>query len=142
MNDLIEMVQHRATKFVTNIYPKRGHYGEFSISRILKDLQWDSLEKRRNQAITTMAYKIMNNQVIIPPSSLPKATVTRPARKCTASLVGSAHQLLERPSKLNNPSRTFFYCAPKLWNSRVTPAQAEAPSTDAFKQHFCKKSCK
>lgn len=140
MKNQIEMVQHRAAKFATNTYPKKGHYEDFSITQILKQLQWDTLEERRKQAIITMAYKILNNQVIIPPSSLPKATITRPARKCTASQVGSAHQLVERPSKLSNTSKTLFYCAPKLWNSRVTPTQAEAPSTDAFKKYFCKKS--
>ena len=60
----IEMVQHKATKFVTNIYPKKGHYEEFSIQRIIKSLGWESLEERRNKIRLNMVYKILNNQVI------------------------------------------------------------------------------
>ena len=77
----------------------------------------------------------MHDEVIIPPSSLPQATI-RSARKSKESLVGSAHQLLERPFKFENASKTFFYSAPRMWNASVTTAQAEAPSIDAFKRHF------
>ena len=132
------MIQHRAAKFVTNLYPKKGRYSEFSITRVLNQLNWQTLEERRNQIKLTMVYKIVNDEVIIPSSSLPKAK-SRPTRKCTESLVGSAHQLFERPFKINNSSRTFFYSAPRIWNSSVTTAQAEAPSTDAFKKHFIPK---
>ena len=36
------MVQHNAAKFVTNRYPKKGHYSDFSISEIINELGWDS----------------------------------------------------------------------------------------------------
>ena len=35
----IEMIQHTAAKFVTNTYPKKGHYEQFSITKLLNDLQ-------------------------------------------------------------------------------------------------------
>ena len=71
LNNSIEMVQHKAAKFVTNIYPRKGHYEEFSISRLLNYLNWDSLEERRRQIRMTMVYKILNGHVIISSESLP-----------------------------------------------------------------------
>ena len=37
------MVPHKAVKFVTKKYPKKGHYNEFSITEIMNNLSWDSL---------------------------------------------------------------------------------------------------
>ena len=45
VNKKIEMIQHSAAKFATNTYPKKGKYDEFSISRILHQLQWKSLQE-------------------------------------------------------------------------------------------------
>ena len=84
-----------------------------------------------------MVYKILNNQVIIPSSALHKAATNRP-RKCTEPLVGTNNELSVRLSTLNNPGKTFFYCAPTLWNNKITPTQARAPSTEAFKNYFYK----
>ena len=69
---MLEMVQHRAAKFATNTYPKKGQYEDFSISSLLSDLEWDTLEVRRNRAKLGMAYKILNGQVILSPDTLPK----------------------------------------------------------------------
>jgi hypothetical protein len=139
LNHSVEMVQHNAAKFVTNTYPRKNHYKEFSISRLIKQLQWDSLEHRRNQSKLTMAYKILNNKLIIPPSSLPRVTSNRLTRSCNEANVGRQNQLFEPQSRLITTGKTFFYCAPKLWNQLVTPSQANAPSVEAFKHHFTKK---
>ena len=78
------LVQHKAAKFVTNIYPRKGHYEDFSISRLLNYLNWDSLEERRRQIRMTMVYKILNGHVIIYSESLPSyATNNRSSRRCT-----------------------------------------------------------
>ena len=131
------MIQHNAAKFVTNSYPRKGHYDEFSISKILNDLQWTTLEQRRNQSKVTMVYKILNGHVIIPPESLPRVPVSTTTRKCNEVKVGASNQLVVRKSRgLITPSETFFFSAPSLWNNIVTPAQAVAPSIDAFKDHF------
>ena len=39
LNHRIEMIQHNAVKFVTNKYPKKGHYGEFSVTDLIEELQ-------------------------------------------------------------------------------------------------------
>ena len=58
------MVQHSAAKFVCNTYPKKGQYENFSITRLIDNLQWDTLEDRRDRAKLCMAFKILNGAVI------------------------------------------------------------------------------
>ena len=131
----IESVQNRAAKFTCNIYPQKDKYDEFSISSLIEDLQWDLLETRRNNAKISMVYKILNSQVILPPSTLPRATHNRTPRYCNEPKVGTKNQLFEPHSRLITTGKTFFFSAPSLWNNCVTPKQANAPSFDAFKKH-------
>ena len=60
----LEMVHHNAAKFVANKYPKKGQYDQFSISKVISNLEWKSLEERRNHAGLIIAYKILNGHVI------------------------------------------------------------------------------
>ena len=83
-----------------------------------------------------MAYKILNGQVILEPSMLPKNNSKQPTRKCNEVRVGTENQLLEPPSRLDVTGHTFFYSTPKLWNNNVTPKQANAPSIDSFRRYF------
>ena len=85
-----------------------------------------------------MVYKILNNHVILPPTSLPRTNMKTLKRKCTEPHVGFQNQLLERLARMNNVSKTFFYSASKIWNARVSPSQAVAPSVEAFKSYFSK----
>ena len=137
-NHSVEMVQHNAAKFITNKYPRKGHYNEFSVTALLNDLKLEPLEERRNRAKLTMAYKIINGHVILPPDLLPGPTINRPVRSCNQARVGPVHQLAEPHSKnkIQNPAETFFFAVPKLWNARISPEQAAAPSVDSFKNFF------
>ena len=138
-NKMLEMVQHSAAKFVTNRYPKKGHYEEFSISDIIHELEWDTLEVRRNRAKLSMAYKILHGHVILSSDSLPKANISRP-RQCNEVLVGRENQLKEPESRgLLTSNKTFFFSVPKIWNDTVTASQAGAPSVDAFRNYFRRK---
>ena len=132
----IEMIQHNAAKFVTNCYPKKGHYEEFSIQKLLRELQWTTLQVRRDQAKVTMVYKILNGHVILSSDTLPRVSMNRANRKCNEAMVGQLNQLVVPTSKLKTPSHTFYYSAPRIWNTTVSPAQAAAPSVDAFKDYF------
>ena len=134
----LEMVQHSAAKFVMNCYPKKGHYDEFSVSNLIEKLGWVSLEKRREEAQLTMAFKIINNLVIINPNTLPKKTQQRPSRKCNETLVGNKHQLIEPDSRLDVTKNSFFLKVPSLWNKTITSKQAEAPNVESFKHYFRK----
>ena len=95
---------------------------------LIKELDWDTLEKRRQQIKTTMAYKIINNLVILPPTLLPKVTPRRPTRKCQEATVGTEQLLVEPISRLD-------ITVPRLWNSMVTPPESNAPSVEAFRNN-------
>ena len=132
------MVQHSAAKFVANYYPKEGCYQTFSMSTLIENLGWTSLEDRRKEAKLKMTYKIINNQVILGPELLPKKHFKRPPRHCNETRVGWENELEEPNCRLEGTKKTFFYSAPGLWNSLVTPEQAASPSLEAFKGHFKK----
>ena len=136
LKNQLEMVQHNAAKFVSNSYPKKGDFSSFSITKLLNDLNWESLEERRQNARLSMAYKILNGHVILEQSLMPKLKYQRPMRQCNGVKVGSANQLVEPQSRLDVTGSTFFFATPKLWNNLVTPSQANAPSVDAFKNQL------
>ena len=89
LNHALEMVHHNAAKFVTSKYPRKKDDYTFSISKIMQELDWDSLEERRNQARLAMAYKITSGLLILEPSLMPKIQFKRPGRECK---VGSRNQ--------------------------------------------------
>ena len=130
----LESVHHNAAKFASNIYPRKGEYEKFSITKILNDLNWSSLETRRKQARLSMAYKRLNDQVILESDLLPRSQSKQPMRQCNEI----KNQLFEPPSRLDVIGDTFFYATPKLWNSNVTIEQANAPSIDTFRRYFKK----
>ena len=57
----IEMVQQRAARFVTNDYG-----GKSSVTEMIADLGWDTLQKRRDLARLSMMYRIVHNLADIP----------------------------------------------------------------------------
>ena len=121
---------------MTNKYPRKGHYEDFSITEIIRNLGWETLEERRIRAKLTTAYKILNGHLILPADLLPKENKTRQTRQCNAVRVGTKHKLLEPHARLDTTANTFFYSVPQLWNNLVHPAQADSPSIDSFKNHF------
>ena len=58
----IEMVQRRGARFVKHRYHNRS-----SVTDLLEDLKWKSLETRRKESRLTMMYKIVNQQVAVDP---------------------------------------------------------------------------
>ena len=90
------------------------------------------------QARLTMAYKIINNKIILGPEYLPKSSTQkqRPHRTCNMSKVGAKNHLIEPKARLQVIEKTFFYSTPKLWNETISETQAKTPSVDSFKKHF------
>ena len=56
----LDMVQRRSARYVTNTYRNRS-----SVSEMLEQLNWVSLEERRKRARLSMLCKIKNNDVNI-----------------------------------------------------------------------------
>ena len=60
LKNLLEMVQHKAARFVFNSFSRN-----ISVTALLERLNWTTLENRRNHAKVTMFYKIINDIVSI-----------------------------------------------------------------------------
>ena len=72
------MIQHRADRFVLNQPWNRQHRD--SISELLQNLKWPSLQVRRKQARLIFLFKILNGLICIPNQYLPSpfpVTTTR-----------------------------------------------------------------
>ena len=137
-DNALEMVQHNAARFISNTYSKKGDFKQVSITKILNDLQMETLKERRTKARLSMAYKILNGHVILESNLLPKVRIKPTQRKCNAPNVGIKNELVEPSARLQATEKTFFYSIQKIWNQRVSPAQANAPSVEAFRGHFKK----
>ena len=66
---------------------------------------------------------------------MPKIQFKRSGRECK---VGSRNQLVEPEYRLDITGSTFFYATPRLWNSRISISQANAPNVDTFKPNLKK----
>ena len=73
--DSIERVQRKAARWVTSSYDRHT-----SVTKLLKDLQWDSLQERRRQQHLVFMYKILNDQVAVPANSIDLTYSSRPVR--------------------------------------------------------------
>jgi hypothetical protein len=123
----IEAVQRRAARYVTNAYDRTT-----SVTSLLQDLGWESLESRRTKSQLTMLYKTINRLVDIPPDPYlhPASTRTR-----------STHSMKFRqpPVRTNYFKYSFFPRTIPIWNS-LPASVAEAPSLASFRGELTKLS--
>lgn len=82
--DRVEMVQRRAARYVLNNYDRSA-----SVTEMLKQLDWDTLELRRKKARLTMLYKMRHNLVAIDQQKYLKPA--DPADIRTGSRIKSRH---------------------------------------------------
>ena len=72
----IKMIQRRASRYVTNRYERYA-----SVTEMLKELQWDSLEERRRRQRLVMFYKIHHNQLEVNKDAyIRQSSNSRPSR--------------------------------------------------------------
>ena len=124
----IEMVQRRAARYTTNRYRNTS-----SITDMLEDLSWDTLESRRTKIQLTMLYKIINNLVDIPAEDY---------LTFNSSRTRSAHskKLRHYPSTCDTFKFSFFPRTIPLWN--LLPATvAETPDLVSFKRELSGLKC-
>lgn len=124
----IEMVQRRAARYTTNRYRNTS-----SVTDILEDLSWDTLESRRTKIQLTMLYKIINNLVDIPAEDY---------LTFNSSRTRSAHskKLRHYPSTCDTFKFSFFPRTIPLWN--LLPATvAETPDLVSFKRELSGLKC-
>ena len=73
LNDELENVQKRAARFVT----RNNRYETGSMTGILKELKWETLQKRRKDNRLILLYKCLKGKAIIPTDDL-----IRKIRRC------------------------------------------------------------
>ena len=68
----IEMVQRRAARYTTNRFRNTS-----SVSSMIDQLQWESLESRRSKIQLTLFFKVIHNFIDIPPDNYLTPSTTR-----------------------------------------------------------------
>ena len=121
----IEAVQRRAARekmrFVYNCYDRYNT----SVSGLIKQLGWDSLESRRTANRLNVFYNVVNNKIAI---NLPE-DLKQPIRSTRNHHSQSFIQLSTGPNYYNN---SFFPRSVREWNS-LNDQIVLAPSSNAFK---------
>jgi len=107
----IEQVQRSAARYVCNDYNYTS-----SVTQMLNDLKWQTLEQHRNISNVTLLYKIQNNLVWVDHHHL------TPTRNLN---------YLVPYSRTQYHSNSFFPRSIRLWNGLPVSLQA-SPSLDIF----------
>ena len=117
----VEMVQRRTARYATNRY-----HNTSSVTDMLQDLDWESLESRRVKIQLTLLFKVIQDLVDIPASAYltPASTRTR---------ANHAKKLRQISSKSDAYKHSFFPRTIPVWNS-LPATVAEAPDLVSFKQ--------
>ena len=121
LKDAVEKVQRRAARYVTNNYARRA-----SVTKMLEELNWETLEQRRLKARVTMGFKIIHGLVAIPSVQfVPKSVNTR----------GSQLSFRHLDTRTDYYKYTFFPSVIILWNSLPKPI-VQASDLDQFKRRL------
>ena len=116
----LEMVQRRSARFVMGDYRTTS-----SVTAMMTELHWQTLQERRAQAKAIMMFRIVNSLVDIPPTHLIPAAVT---------IRGHSQKFLVPYARTSTYRQSFFPDAIRTWNSLPQYAVA-CESLEAFKDH-------
>ena len=67
----LEQVQKKAARFVLNKPLTSSTRSLVSTTKLVKDLEWDTLQDRRKKSTVTLLFKMCNNIIDIPPTYIP-----------------------------------------------------------------------
>ena len=109
----IEMVQSRAAKYATNRY-----HNTSSVTDMLQDLDWESLESRRVILQLTLLFKVIQDLVDIPASAYLTPASTRTRANHAKKLFYQSQMPTSTVSSLE-PSQFGILCRP-LWPRPLT----------------------
>ena len=115
------MVQRRAARFATGRY-----HNQSSVTDMLTDLEWETLESRRTKQQLTIVYKIVNNLIDIHPEQY-----LTPARSSLRA--NHRHKFNHFQTSSDTFKFSFFPRSIPTWNS-LPAAVAEAPTLVSFKE--------
>lgn len=122
----LEMVQRRAARFVVNNYKR----SEGTVTGILDQLKWPTLEKRRKDTRLTTMYKIQNKDI-----SIPKPVYVQPQMAINTR---QYHPLKFRSMKasINVYKYSFFPRTIMEWNA-LPPSTLDICNVEGFKSAIC-----
>ena len=123
----LEMVQHRAARFVTNC-PHRHTENQPSITAKIRELGWDTLQTRRQRSRLTMLYRVTKNLVDVPQAYHPCLRVPQPAR-------GHQMQYVRQQPDVDAFQFSFLPRTIVDWNN-LSPATVAAASLESFKRQL------
>ena len=113
------MIQRKAARFVFNDYSRHS-----SVTAMLNELDWKSLEKRRDDSILFMFHKIINQYVDIPYDHI--------LHKVPSTTRSSSRKYLHLSSRIDSYMQSFFPRAIRLWN-HLPDHLVETDNVDTFK---------
>ena len=111
----LEMIQHRAARFVLNRPWHRSNQNHDSITEMLTYLKWPSLQSRRTVARLTLLYKIVKKLIAIPENGLPLLTPV-PSTRAQHSL-----KLMQLQSRVDIHKYSFLPRTIIEWNALQIP---------------------
>ena len=118
----LERVQRGAARFVKSDYSRE----KGTVTNLLKELDWPSLEERKKKARLILMYKITNNLVDIPSD-----------RYLTPATGHSRHtnsqSFIQTRTRINVHKNSFFPRTIPEWNV-LEESIVQAPSLETFKQ--------
>ena len=128
LKNKLEKVQRAAARFVLGRPYFKG--STESVTEMIKELKWDTLEKRRTINALNFTYKLTNNIIAIPPAYHPK------------ELKSSSRNTNQRSFQTFQPRVDAFKYSllPRIiptWNKLPTEA-VTAQTLDIFKSHVQK----
>ena len=121
----LEQIQRSAARYTLSKPYNRRDSQHQSVTQMLNQLKWESLEKRRKMSTVTMLYKMRNNLVEIPTPYHPELAPARSRR-------GTSVQLLAPRARLDCYKYSFIPRAVNLWNT-LPEAAVTADSVESFK---------
>ena len=119
--DKLEMVQRRAAWFVKGDYNRAS-----SVTAMLADLEWNTLQQRRMQSKTVMLYRVVHQLV-----SIPVTPFLIPIR---ASRCHNMRYAIPR-STVNSHLYSFFPSAIRIWNKLPT-STVSAQGLETFRDQL------
>ena len=115
-------IRLRLSRFVTNDYGRKS-----SITEMIADIGWDTLQKRRDLARLSIMYRIVHNLVDIPvePYLTPSTSMTR----------GHDSRFHQIRTTNNTYQQSFFPRTIVLWN-QLPQTAASQTSLEAFQNQL------
>jgi hypothetical protein len=118
----IEKIQRNAARFVKNDYSRHS-----SVTQMMSDLNWKSLESRRRDSRLILLFKIINNLVAIPPDKYLERknqnyNLRNPNQK----------QYQVKSANVDSFKFSFFPRSIKEWNN-LSEKEVSCPSVNTFR---------